>query len=154
MSASRPASRPRPQAGFTLIEIVVVVTMLSILAAVAIPTYRDSIDRSHRAGARQALMSAAQWMERNYSSNNTYCASATDCSSDPLPESLKAAPPSGTRAYTVTARTATAAQYLLTATPTTTGPMRSDTRCKALTLDHRGVQAVTGTESVEACWRK
>jgi Tfp pilus assembly protein PilE len=99
-------------------------------------------------------MSAAQWMERNYSSNNTYCASATDCSSDPLPQSLKAAPPSGTRVYTVSAQTRSASQYLLTATPAATGPMRSDARCNAFTLDHRGVQAVTGTATAEACWRK
>jgi len=147
-------SRRRPQAGFTLVEMAVVATLISILAAVALPAYKDAIDRSHRSGARQALLTAAQWMERNYSSNNTYCASATDCGSDPLPESLKAVPSSGTRAYTVTARTASASQYLLTATPVSNGPMRSDNRCKALTLDHRGVQAVTGTDTAEACWRK
>lgn len=146
--------RHPPQAGFTLVEMVVVATVISILAAFAIPSYRDAVERSHRSDARQALMTAAQWMERHYSSNNTYCASATDCSGDPLPASLKAVPSSGTQAYAVTVSTASAAQYLLTATPVTTGPMRSDTRCSALTLDHRGVQAVTGTDAADRCWRK
>jgi type IV pilus assembly protein PilE len=148
------ASPRRIQAGFTLVEMAIVATLISILAAFAIPAYKDSVDRSHRSGARQSLMSAAQWMERHYSSNNTYCASATNCGTDPLPESLKAVPASGARAYTITVSTPSATQYLLTATPVSTGPMRSDTRCNALTLDHRGVQAVTGTAAANTCWRK
>jgi type IV pilus assembly protein PilE len=148
------ASPRRIQAGFTLVEMAIVATLISILAAFAIPAYKDSVDRSHRSGARQSLMSAAQWMERHYSSNNTYCASATNCGTDPLPESLKAVPASGARAYTITVTTPSATQYLLTATPVSTGPMRSDTRCNALTLDHRGVQAVTGTAAANTCWRK
>ncbi|HAD05455.1 MAG: hypothetical protein A2005_08410 [Desulfuromonadales bacterium GWC2_61_20] len=58
--------------GFTLIELVVVIAVIGILTAIAIPTYRGYTQRSHRASAKAALVEGAQNMERFFTRNSTY----------------------------------------------------------------------------------
>ena len=58
--------------GFTLIELVIVMTIVGILAAIAFPSYQNSVRNSRRATAATDLLELAQWMERRYSLNNTY----------------------------------------------------------------------------------
>lgn len=58
--------------GFTLIEIVIVLAIVGILAAITYPSYQDSIRKSRRADAKTALLEVAQREERFYSVNNQY----------------------------------------------------------------------------------
>ncbi len=58
--------------GFTLIELMIAVMIIGILAAVAYPSYQDSINKSRRAEGKSALLKAAQVLERWYTDNNTY----------------------------------------------------------------------------------
>lgn len=58
--------------GFTLIEVMVVVAVIGILSAIAIPSYNAYIQRSHRAEAKNFLMSLAQRLEQNYTLSGTY----------------------------------------------------------------------------------
>jgi type IV pilus assembly protein PilE len=72
MTGQRPAAMRNPQRGVTLIELMVVVVVVAILAAVAIPSYTNSVQKSRRADAKSALTSAAQAMERWFTERNTY----------------------------------------------------------------------------------
>ena len=60
--------------GFTLIELMIVVAIIAILAAVAYPSYRDSVLKGRRAEARAALAELLQQQERYLTQRNTYLA--------------------------------------------------------------------------------
>ncbi|RLP52684.1 MAG: type IV pilin protein [Ketobacter sp.] len=58
--------------GFTLIELMIVVAIVAILAAVGYPAYDSSVKKTRRTDAKGALMGLAQAMERYHTANNTY----------------------------------------------------------------------------------
>lgn len=58
--------------GFTLVELMVAVAIVGILAAVAIPSYRDYVMRGRLADVPTALSSLRALMERHYQDNRTY----------------------------------------------------------------------------------
>lgn len=58
--------------GFTLIEVMITVAIVAILAAVAYPSYRDSVLKGKRAEARTALTELIQQQERYITQRNSY----------------------------------------------------------------------------------
>src|SRR3569623_2667430 len=99
------------QCGFTLMEVMIVLSIISILAAIAYPAYTSLVHKSRRVDAKAALMTAAQTLERCFTENNSYAAAACVTA---VPNSLTVS--QGDYAVAFTSRTATA--YTLTATAT------------------------------------
>ena len=62
----------KTQRGFTLIEVMVVVAILAIVAAIAIPSYRDYVIRASIMPAVSGLSSRQTLMEQCYQDNHTY----------------------------------------------------------------------------------
>ena len=72
-----PRSSPANARGFTLIEVMITVAIIAILAAVALPQYRDYVSRSRLADASTGLATMRAQMERYYQDNRTYENSGT-----------------------------------------------------------------------------
>jgi len=130
----------RKQKGFTLIELMIVVAVVAILSAIAIPSYDAYIRRTHRANAKSALMQAAQWMERAATAQGRYPLAAN------VPGGLLNV--EGNR-YALTVASANGTTYTLRATAQ--GPQAVD-ECGNFTLTQAGTRAVTGSLPVDECW--
>jgi len=63
--------------GYTLIELMLAVAILGILAAIAIASYTEYVNRARRAEGKQALTDSLQQMERFYTANNRFSAFST-----------------------------------------------------------------------------
>ena len=62
--------------GFTLVELIIAVAVIGILAAIAIPSYRQHVEDSAVADARASLMGLANAMERHRAQNGSYLGAA------------------------------------------------------------------------------
>jgi prepilin-type N-terminal cleavage/methylation domain-containing protein len=78
----------RRQSGFTLIELMIVVTIIGILATIAVPIYRSYVRQAHLAEAKPYLLDIAS-KERSYKMRNgLYCCSAGNMSEANLTSGL------------------------------------------------------------------
>ncbi len=149
------------QAGITMVELMVVVVIIALLAAVAIPGYQDSVRKAHRTDAQAALMGFASAMERHYTATGSYLNATTggDPTSGPPAVFSTKSPTDGTgEYYQLTVGTASATGYVLEAAPV--GGQLGDIKCQVLTLDHTGAKGITDhpslnasdLESADYCW--
>lgn len=67
-----PFSQNKSQLGFNLIELMVVVVIVALLAAIALPSYQLYIQRSHLAQAQQEMQKLAEQLERHKAKNFSY----------------------------------------------------------------------------------
>ncbi|AYQ30121.1 MULTISPECIES: type IV pilin protein [unclassified Polaromonas] len=150
-------------AGFTLIEIMIVVAIVGLLAAIALPSYQSYIARGNRAAARVALSQAAQYMQRFYAANDRYDADRTGTQTiwATMPPTFMKAPADGTALYEISntgtnPSTATASTFTLIMRPVSTASMVND-KCGGFTLTQAGVKGITAAAPTAAliaeCWR-
>jgi type IV pilus assembly protein PilE len=134
----------KSQTGMTLIELMIVVVVISILASIAVPGYRNYVIRTNRTEAKTALLSTAAALERCYTQYRRY--DSDDCAtSESLPFDL----PSGN--YTI-ARSADSSSTEFTLTATPKGSQAADVGCGTLSLDDKNMRGKTGSKAVSECW--
>ena len=140
----------RKQRGVTLIELMMVIAIVGVLSAIAIPTYHRYVVRSNRTDAKTALTQMAQRYERCYTNSTPYAYDGATCTATVThPYTVD----SGT--YQIDASFPTSQSYALTATPQG-AQFTDDTECGTFTLTQTGAQTVSGSLSAtpERCWRR
>ncbi|MEE4143330.1 MAG: type IV pilin protein [Halieaceae bacterium] len=146
--------------GFTLIELIIVIVIVSVLAAIALPAYQDSMRKGRRADAKSGLMDAANRQERFMLDRSAYTRDMKNLGfgDDPMI--------SEEGFYSIDVdETATAALcgyafdpndnappcYVLTATPVASEAQVDDLRCTKFILNSSGARAAEGSAASE-CW--
>ncbi len=138
--------RPALQHGFTLIEVMIVTVILAVLAAIALPSYQESIRKSRRADAKSALMAASQAMEKYYTERQTYVGATLGAAATDV---YKATSPDGYYTLSFSA-TPTASAYTIEAART--GAQTND-KCGTFSINQAGAKAVSGGSLTAAdCW--
>lgn len=62
--------------GFTLIELMVTLVIVAILAAIAVPTYRESVKRGNRRAAQSVMMEIVNRQQQYFVANRGYATEA------------------------------------------------------------------------------
>lgn len=145
-------------AGFTLIELMIVVAIIGILSSIAYPSYVESVRKSKRSDARAQLVEVASFMQKFYSQNDRFDQANNDAEMPiVLPLALTTVPRggAGTPYYKISfvADSLTKRGFTLQAVPN--GSMAGD-KCGALRLNQVGQRTVSGASAsmtAATCWK-
>ncbi|MFC0170573.1 type IV pilin protein [Pseudoduganella danionis] len=147
----------RHRRAFSLLELMIVLAIISILMALALPAYQQAVIRARRTEAQVALWQLLQQQERFYTQTNSYQAFSASAN-EPEARQFKWWSGSGatSSAYEIEGKACDGEQInaciQLVATPGTSkvdGRFR-DVACQQLILTSRGRQSASGTEV--RCW--
>jgi len=151
MTMNLPIPARRGQRGFTLIELMIVVAIIGLLAAVAYPAYNSSVRKSRRADAKTALLDLAQREERFMSTGNTYSKTPAALGY-PTGTTFPMNIVSGAKAYyTLDVTYDSTKTTLFKATATPIGDQVKD-KCGSFSIDQSGAQTVSGPAAAPDCW--
>ncbi len=146
--------------GFTLIEVMIVVVIVAILAAVAVPSYQNSIQKTKRADAKESLTRAAAAQERHFFTNNAYTADLAKLGFAKDGDKFY----SGDGYYEITMGTEVTCGtgsnpkypcYTMTATAAADRAQSKDTLCKTFVIEHTGKttsESAEKNDSTKDCW--
>ncbi len=139
--------------GFTLIELMIVVAIVGILAAVAIPSYNQYVEDTAIADAQASLFGLASAMERHRAQNGSYLGAATNDDNDEIDTGEPGiyhdqSPESGTAFFHLTISAAKATDYTLSATATENSPVwNGNAADSTITLSSNGTKGGTLPEA-------
>lgn len=134
----------KKMAGVTLMELMIVVVIIGILAAIAYPNYRQYAARAKRNEAKAELLKIATLQERFYLQNNTYTTDMTN-----LGYAAASNNKSDTESYNINVGAADANDFTATATYLNTDDEASV--CKTFQIDG----SLTKTSSPDTgCWTR
>jgi type IV pilus assembly protein PilE len=129
--------------GITLMELMIVVVIIGILAAIAYPSYRQYVAKAKRNEAKAALLQIATLQERFYLQNNTYTTDMTNVGFAAAGCNM-----SDTGTYQICVPNADANTFDATATYQIPGDIE-DGKCGLFTIDGRGAK---GSLPETDCW--
>lgn len=130
--------RHSDNAGFTLIEVMIVVVIIGILASIGYPAYQNHVENSRRTDGHSALVQQAQRLERCYTTQQSYTDDGALC--------VDLGDSDGGY-YALSAKDVTRTTFTLEAVPQ---GVHAGDACGTLTLNQAGRRDADG--DVENCW--
>jgi type IV pilus assembly protein PilE len=144
-------------AGVTLLELMIVVAIVAILAAIAIPNYRSYVMRANRSEATAALLRIASSQEKFYLQANTYASNAQMPGTPPAGLGVPATSDHGWYSLQIAPGAGgLASGYTATATVVGGTVQAGDGDCQTFTVNETGQRTAANSSSVDnttACWR-
>ena len=143
--------------GFTLVELMIVVVVIAILAAIVYPSYTESVRKSQRSDAKSILLEAANRQELFFSNFNTYTTVVVPASSPCVGTACGLnfdSTDSREGYYTLSIFSANNTSFVLRAAPQS-GEAQENDKCGTFILDNTGAQSITGESggmTADKCW--
>lgn len=132
------------QRGFTLIEAMITVSIITIVTVIAVPSFQRQMRETQRTDAMAGLMSLAAEQEKFYLTNATY--GTTEELGTPTTEHGY---------YTLAVTAADAAGFTATATAPNGSPQKADKACAVFSIDGTGNRTAADADAAanNDCWR-
>lgn len=134
------------QQGMTLLELLIVLAIVGILAAIAVPSFNDSVMKARRADARNSLFDWQLRQAEYFADNLSYASVST------VNGSGADTVDSGESYYDVTVTSSSTTSFQMTATPKSGTTQASDSDCASYFCINQDGPLYTGSCAPQACW--